>query len=188
MKLYIDSTQQLIIGIVDAQFSWASYKCLEVRKRSQHIHQEIYQALREQNADVHSIEEIIQASGPGSYTGMRLAETISQVFQWQGTKVSNFYHFEIPQMLGLTDKPWFSKAYKGELFVYRPRKTNPSIELIKEKGSSLNENNAYTYHSTNHMIKNNSKTILTKVSQRGVRLNPYYYRNAQKEFPLTKNK
>ena len=184
MKLYLDSSLHLIVGVVGKQFNWISYKCLETKIYSRHIHQEIYQSLREQNFDVEDIEEILQSSGPGSYTGMRLSEGISQVFEWQGIKVSNFYHFEIPQMLGLKEKAWFSKAHKREIFIYRQNEGHHSANLVKEKDCSLNEKNTYTYFSTVQMIKDNPERILRKISERGLRLSPYYYRSAEKEFPL----
>ncbi len=184
MKLYLDSSLHLVIGIVGQKFNWISYKSLETKKYARHIHQEIYLSLKEQNFDVEDIEEILQSSGPGSYTGMRLSEGISQVFEWQGIKVSCFYHFEIPQMLGLKEKPWFSKAYKGELFVCRQCEGRFHADLVREEDCSLNKSNAYTYFSTSQMIKDNPERILQKISKKGDRFSPYYYRNAEKEFPL----
>ena len=192
-KLYLDSTDHIVVGLIDHHFRWKSYNDFPGGRNAQHIHQKIYAILESHGLQMRDIDEIIQSSGPAPYTAMRLAEGISQVCQWQGMRVCNFYHFEVAQILGVKKGVWFSKAYKAEIFLHRWGQEASFTGLIKEKDFSPHGESLYTHFPsfpidkvvlTSKMIEENPENFLSTVSQRGLRHSPYYYRRPEHEFKI----
>ena len=189
--LYLDSSHHLVVAL-RTEGREIDYVETLGGKNSHHIHQSIHRLLEQNNLRALDIGEIIHCAGPGTYTGMRTTEGICQVFEWQKVKVSSFYHFEVPHLLGIREGLWFSRAYKGEVFLYRWGSRGSSCELVGEKDFLVTPPSvAYTYVpsplldgaiETNGIIKENIKKLMAIVSARGDRYRPYYYRSLDKEF------
>ena len=106
MKLFIDTTFGITAGLVDANLEWKQYKYIEGQKGSAVIHSLIDDLLSLEGIEARDIEALIQVSGPGSYTGMRVAQGIADIFEWQKFPVFSFYHFEVPKLLGESKGIW----------------------------------------------------------------------------------
>ncbi len=192
--LYLDTTNELILGILDKKFEWLAYTEIKERKSSELIHSMIEKMLGNCSLEIEELTHLFLASGPGSYTGMRLAEGIAQVLEWRQVKVFGFYHFEVPQILGIDSGRFLAGAYKKEIFQYSWEAQENSWSLIKEQ--KLGSSNCYFNADselwgkelslkTSQMIKNNAPIFFKYIAERGVRGKPFYYRELEQEFTVS---
>ena len=86
MYLFIDTTKDVTVGLVDNNFEWLEYEYFKDAKGSALIHKCIYEQLEKQNKTIDDLVGVLQVAGPGSYTGMRVSEGVSQIFDWQKLK------------------------------------------------------------------------------------------------------
>ena len=136
-SLYLDTTGNLWAGILaeDAQ-TWLAWKTVAAQKTSAVIYPLLHQLLAEQNLKLTEIQHFYYAAGPGSYTGMRLAEGLAQIVRWK-IDVRSFYHFEVPAMLGIKRGWWVCSAFKQEYFGYYWDGEQTKTDLYKT--DALNE-------------------------------------------------
>ena len=215
MYLYLDSTQHIVCGIYDDNTkSWVSYKELHNKKGSKLMHGLTFELLSEQNLKIDDIEGLILASGPGSYTGMRLAEGFAQILEWRNVPVRSFYHFEVPGFHGVKEGLWVASAFKGEYFYYQwPRQEGdpPLSENLMSREAfhtwmkqarekfganakeqifchlkNIFEQEDFIPDSTFELIRTRAGEFFTHILQRGKRLEPFYYRPLEKEFTIPK--
>jgi len=197
--LFVDTSELLTVGLLDEQFQWLEYHELEDKKSSALIHSFIYELLSKHGLKLENIAAYFQVAGPGSYTGMRVSEGISQVLNWQGMKVYSFYHFEVPKLLGEKSGAWISKAFKGEAFIYSWNNEDVDKELVSLE--ALDENldaktsTLFTHFSgnferelayTSKMIKASSSELFPIVVEKNLKREPFYYRALEKEFKTSK--
>tara|TARA_R110002072_G_scaffold1989_5_gene16732 strand:- start:208941 stop:209552 length:612 start_codon:yes stop_codon:yes gene_type:complete len=196
--LFLDTSYFVTIGLIDENFDFINYQLFENRKGSTILHKEIYLMLKENKMKIKDIDALIISSGPGSYTGMRLAEGFAQILEIDKLKVFSFYHFEVPKMIGVTEGWWCSEAFKSEIFVHRWSGEDKEQNLVKEgefeRKVDINSDNIFThtgtllenhFQSTNDLIKKHSKTIFKQVVDRAEHLETYYYRPLEKEFRMS---
>ncbi|MDC1174126.1 hypothetical protein OAT67_01925 [Bacteriovoracaceae bacterium] len=196
--LFLDTSYFVTIGLIDENFDFINYQLFENRKGSTILHKEIYLMLKENKMKIKDIDALIISSGPGSYTGMRLAEGFAQILEIDKLKVFSFYHFEVPKMIGVTEGWWCSEAFKSEIFVHRWNGEDKEQSLVKEgefeRKVDINSDNIFThtgtllenhFQSTNDLIKKHSKTIFKQVVDRAEHLETYYYRPLEKEFRMS---
>ena len=193
--LFLDTSDHLILGVLDKDFSWISYKDTDLKKSSKDVHALIYSELEQAGTDIKNIAALLQVSGPGSYTGMRVSEGIANILHWQKIPVHSFYHFEVPRIIGEYRGLWFANAFKKEIFCYTFEEEN-SINKLYTKEQFLSfankyENKIYSnfrsdlYDNcllTSTMIKENPEKVFSYVVGRNKHLGPYYYRSVQEEF------
>src|SRR5574344_257495 len=81
-SLCLDSTyKDLTVGLkVDDKVDYTSYECFQ--EQSELMIPEIKKLLDKHKVDPKSINEIIVTHGPGSYTGLRIALTIANVYAY----------------------------------------------------------------------------------------------------------
>ncbi len=195
MYLFLDSSTYIQVGILRKDFSWIHHEIIKNKKGSHIIHSLIYSALKEKGFETTDIEGIFLANGPGSYTGIRVAEGLSQILEIEGVPVYSFYHFEVPRFCGLTEYDFFAEAFKGEVFHYKFAEEKSSsliseedflgIDLAQGKGfhlegTILNRKLSSVYE----LFEKKSSDIFSKVFERAEHLPPYYYRTAEKEFKI----
>ena len=89
--LYVDTTDQLTLGLVDQDFLFLNYTEIKTNKSSELIHSSILNSLNNANVDISLITKMFLLSGPGSYTGMRVGEGIAKIFEWQNLEVFSHY-------------------------------------------------------------------------------------------------
>ena len=80
--LLIDTTQKIFIGLLDENHKWIENKAIETAKSSSILHKEVYDLLRKYNTNIQSIKSLFYCSGPGSYTGMRVADGFAKVVEF----------------------------------------------------------------------------------------------------------
>jgi tRNA threonylcarbamoyladenosine biosynthesis protein TsaB len=195
--LFVDSTYELALGVLDEEFNWLSFERVTGQKASQVIQQKAFQLLLRHNLKPEKLLGIITANGPGFYTGLRLAEGFSDVFSFFGVKQFSFYSYEIPLWCGFESGTWFTKAYRGEYFFYRWKSTENSRELIAtidlridksqhfihspasldKLSSELIENPIHTLD----LLQINPKKIFSHVIA-GLKREPFYFRAPEDEF------
>ena len=199
--LFIDTSDHLVLGLLDSDYKWIEFLETNDKKSSASIHAKIYNLLEKNGLKIKDVKALFQIAGPGSYTGMRISEGISQVLEWQKMPIYSFYHFVIPSLLGESKGAWISKAFKGEIFVYEWRdkeiKTSlhaeselPNIQnrLKEELGefwTHYNESFPEIPKSTGELLKLNSDKLFSYVATSQLREKPFYYRSLEKEFTVS---
>ena len=133
IKLFIDTSYDVFIGLLNSQGKWEGHTILKGFKASQILQKEIYQLLQEKNLTVSAIDSVITSSGPGFYTGMRLSEGVADVFKLKGLPHFSYYNFMIPKWYGHKSGLWMTKAYRGEYFFYLWSETKEEKFLLQSK-------------------------------------------------------
>ncbi|MCK6593736.1 MAG: hypothetical protein L6Q33_00930 [Bacteriovoracaceae bacterium] len=199
MNLFIDTTSNLKIGILDKDCHWLHFENLDVKKPSEVIHKSIYDALQDKNLKISDIKKILTCAGPGSYTGMRLSEGIVQVLELNGAKACTFFHFEIPLLQGIQNYIWVATAFKGEYFIYHYDNgvVQKHLKLLNELPHFLlqfsqekkyclvdDPNLGAEFTPTSKLIVENPEKYLPVVLKREHREPAYYYRTVEEEFKI----
>jgi tRNA threonylcarbamoyladenosine biosynthesis protein TsaB len=199
--LFVDTSDHLVLGLLNEDLEWTEFVETTDKKSSASIHSKIYHLLEKHDLKIKDIKGLIQVAGPGSYTGMRISEGISQVLEWQDIPIYSFYHFYIPKILGESKGAWISKAFKSEIFVYEWRgeevKTSLHAEsdLSKIEESKSSELGEFWTHfsesfpeiprSTAQLIKDEPKKLFSHVVESQMREKPFYYRSLENEFTVS---
>lgn len=202
--LYVDTSDHLVVGLLNSKFEWVEFLDLEGAKNSGRIHAAIYEILQKHHLEPKDLNAVIQNSGPGSYTGMRVSEGISQILEWQGIPVCSFFHFEVPELLGISQGKWIAKAFKGEFFISTwdgaQRKTElldlvSALDLAKKEKlychfrKSLEKDFSdliNDFQETGDLIFKQGSSLFSLVLQRNSRLSPYYFRTVDQEFKVSR--
>jgi tRNA threonylcarbamoyladenosine biosynthesis protein TsaB len=202
-SFFIDTSEKLVLGILDDKFQWIDYINTNEKKGSGIIHGILFELLKSNNLKIDDIDNIFLMAGPGSYTGMRLGEGLAQVLEVFNINIYSTYHFDIPKILNINDGLWCSGAFKGEMFVYSWSGEKENYFLIKEDifkiefSEALSNNtkvftNVYTENElfkeceeTSKLIKENSELIFNNLYNNKIRKDLYYYRPLELEFKQT---
>lgn len=195
-SLYLDTTKNLVIGLFGDQLQVLDWKEIETNKTSSIVHSEINTLLENNHLAVNQIGKLIYPAGPGSYTGMRIAEGIAHIFDWNNIMINTFYHFDAPELLGFTKYAWMANAYKKEYFVYKFDEGISEKFLVAKQDwekiyfelmrdgidifglEALNEN----IKTTHLLIKENGAKLLAKIIEKNLRKDLLYFRNIEDEF------
>jgi tRNA threonylcarbamoyladenosine biosynthesis protein TsaB len=198
MKLFLDTTFGITVGLLDDQNEWLDYSFVDGQKGSAVIHKIILDLLEKNNLSIENVKALFQIAGPGSYTGMRVSDGISQIFDWQNITTYAFYHFDVPKLLNINSGIWFANAFKGELFLYKwidetyekyLLKTAEAIEQLLSSDIPIftsfeNDKVDCKYGLTKDLIKQNSKEIFDYVEENNLRKELYYFRTVDEEFSV----
>ena len=130
MDLFVDTTKGLTFGILDNEFNWLDFRHKEEQKVSAQIHFDLFECLERNKIQIEQIQGLFYISGPGSYTGMRVAEGIGDLFELEKKNVYSFYHFDIPLLCGQPEGVWATEAFKKEYFVYEWNDKNKEHRLM----------------------------------------------------------
>lgn len=200
MYLFLDSSLYIQVGVLDEDFNFIHYELVNNKKGSQILHSIIYSILEEQGLKVAQLKGLFLANGPGSYTGIRVAEGIGQILELDNLPIFSFYHFEVPQFCQIESYRYFSQAFKGEVFQYDFNAGRESFDLITEKDFNLLDlSEDHQFHLEGEILgreldrlydlfPQKSSEIFKKVKERGKHLPPYYFRPEDKEFNLPKSR
>lgn len=200
MYLFLDSSLYIQVGLLSEDLTWTHHELIQNKKGSQVLHSIIHSALMKAEIKLDDLKGIFLANGPGSYTGIRVAEGVAQVLEMEGLPVFSFYHFEVPQLCGISNYEFVSEAFKGEIFCYQVKDDQESSFLIKEDEFQKKfDKDKKPYHLNGEILGlsvnklydlygPHSTDIFSKVLERGKHLPPYYYRAEEKEFNLPKGR
>jgi tRNA threonylcarbamoyladenosine biosynthesis protein TsaB len=195
--LFIDSTYELTLGVLDDGFKWLSFEREVGQKASQIIQKKAFELLSKHNLKPENLSGIITVNGPGFYTGLRLAEGFSDVFSFFGVKQYSLYSYEIPLWCGYNEGTWFTKAYRGEYFFYHWKGEENTVELMSAKDLKINEGQHFIHSpasldtlsagllkdpiETFNLLHDSPEKIFPKVLQ-GQKREPFYFRAPEDEF------
>jgi len=195
MELFIDTTFGITVGILDKSYKWLDYKFIEGKKGSAVIHRLIYDLLENNKLKTKDITRLLQVSGPGSYTGMRVSEGIANIFNWQGFEVNSFYHFDVPKLLGVKEGCWITDAFKGESFCFSWNGEDEKSELMKSNDIlipsdipmfTLKNKEDTNFIETQSLIKEKSEELFKRVVELNMKKDLYYFRTIEMEFTKAK--
>lgn len=199
--LFIDSTYDLTIGVLDSGLNWLSFERLRGQKASAVIQNKAHELLQLAGLKPQELDGIITVNGPGFYTGLRLAEGFSDVFKFFGIKQYSFYSHEIPFWCGHQEGVWFTKAYRGEYFFYNWKGSESSqfLKGSKELSESILDKPFFIHSEsslddlssgliknpihTHELLKNYPQSIFKEVIK-GLRREPFYFRAPEDEFKV----
>lgn len=199
--LFIDSTYDLTIGVLDDGLGWLSFERYKGQKASAVIQSKSYELLSSHGLSARSLKGIITVKGPGFYTGLRLAEGFADIFKFFDVSQYSFYSYEIPYWCGIESGIWFTKAYRGEYYLYEWHGEKSSQKLLsaKELPESLPEGKYFIHSSlsldplSSELVKNPVETheLLKKEPQKifqqaikGLNREPFYFRAPEDEFKV----
>lgn len=200
--LFIDSTYDLTLGVLDDGFEWLSFERFSGQKASAIIQTKSYELLHRHGLRTEKLSGVITVKGPGFYTGLRLAEGFSDVFKYFGVRQFSFYSYEIPNWCGFHSGVWFTKAYRGEYFFYRWNQEEAFQELVSSKNleKELIEDKYFIHSSvslddissalikdpteTHILLQKHSKLIFKQVIDFDLQRDPFYFRAPEDEFKV----
>lgn len=114
--LYLDTTYDVSIGILNESLEWVDFNKVEGQKASRTLQFETHRLLEKHQLELRGMKGVFTVAGPGFYTGLRLSEGFADVLKFFGLPHYSFYSFEIPLLLGIPQGTWVTKAYRGEYF------------------------------------------------------------------------
>ena len=191
-SIYIDSSAGLVVGLLNHDFTWLEYSELNNKKPSEIIHFEILNLLKKHKLSLKDTCCFL-ASGPGSYTGMRLSEGLGQIFELSQIPVYSFYHFDVPKLIGVEKGEWVTTAFKGQYFkhCWSPESNENYLinketfvfeEVIGKYCLDSDDTLLKNFHSTKRLIKDNSEKLFASIFNKKLRVPPYYFRTLEEEF------
>jgi tRNA threonylcarbamoyladenosine biosynthesis protein TsaB len=199
--LFIDSTYDLYLGVLDDRLNWLSFDKHVGQKASAIIQVKAHEELKRHKLNPRELKGIITVNGPGFYTGLRLAEGFSDVFSFFGIKQYSFYSYEIPLWCGYESGRWFTKAYRGEYFFYKWNSEVSSQKLVAAKDipSEIGDEKFFIHSSSSldaisevlikdpvetiKLLKEKPQTVFKNVLT-GLRREPFYFRAPEDEFKV----
>ena len=161
--------------------------------------------LTNENLKAKDLQSLLTITGPGSYTGVRIAEGIARIFHWQKIPVFSCRHFDIPQLLGIKKGAFLAPAFKKEIFIYSwnensmDKKNLPERELSHVVESLTKDNYPLFTSFENSLFSNLKKTLTSnlmhenitelfyQMKEKKIRNPLYYYRHIEQEFIPSKH-
>lgn len=188
--LFLDTTVKADIGLIQDN-NFITLLRGEDSKSSHKFHYRIYQLLKNNNLDLNQLDAIFQMAGPGSYTGMRLAQGFSGIVELNDIPTYSLYHFEIPQLCGVEEYTFVSNAFKGEYFVYSFKDGKGIKNLIKHSEFDCSNQRIFSnedmedlsVENTLVMIEENTSIIKETINKK-IKRELYYYRPIDEEFKV----
>ncbi len=203
-SLFIDTSHHLNLGLLDDRYEWIEYFEKQETKNSSLLHGKIFEICSNAKVSVKDIKNIFLNLGPGSYTGIRIAEGIGQIFNIAAINSFSFYHFDIPLALHVEKGIWLSKAFKGEYFVFQwdEKKKESCLKSENEirnllKDAVKTEFQIFTncvesidvldcpIVETSRLTKDFSYKIFSSFEKGRILRSPYYYRSLEEEFTVS---
>lgn len=202
-SLFVDSTYDLCLGVLDDGLTWLTFERQIGQKASAVIQGSAHEMLSKLKLEASDLSAIISVNGPGFYTGLRLAEGFADVFQFFGVPQYSFYSYDIPKWCGVKSGLWFTKAYRGEYFCYHWDESGSRHELLsgKEIASVLSQYESVFIHSdvsldelsrgliknsisTVELLQKNPQVIFKQVLDQKLKKEAFYFRAPEDEFKV----
>ncbi|MGE3608967.1 MAG: hypothetical protein AB7I27_05225 [Bacteriovoracaceae bacterium] len=201
--LFIDSTYDITIGLLNETSGWLDFKRFFGQKASAIIQKETYQLLLENNIQIKDLKGVVTVAGPGFYTGLRLSEGFADVFGFMNIPHYSFYSYDVPFWCGVSQGIWVTKAYRGEYFIYEWNHSEGEQKLLsaKEIHSYLEQTKNHYIHSetsldellkalssspsTLDLLKLNPLVIYKEVLKNKIKKETFYFRAPEDEFRVS---
>lgn len=145
--LFVDSTYDLTLGLLNDDFSWAKYVHFPNQKASEILQLEVLKMCGEFGIEVPDLSSVMHISGPGFYTGLRLSEGFVDVLKFSGMRSFSFYTYDLLPLLGIKNGLWVTKAYRGEYFVHKIASNENLLVTNNELKNVVGDNSQIYIHS-----------------------------------------
>ena len=205
-SLFIDTTYDITLGILDDDLGWINFETFYGQKVSNILQKETHRLLDANSLKILDLDSVISIAGPGFYTGLRLSEGFADVLIFSGIKHFSFLSYTIPHLAGIENGIWMTKAYRGEYFFHLWNKEVSQNHLIAAKElegflSNVDKTSFYI-HSENaiddlsrgligerkttlELLKDNSKNIFSKIINAQIKNESFYFRAPEDEFKVS---
>lgn len=205
-SLFIDSTYDITLGILDDELGWIKFQRFYNQKASAIIQKETHQLLQEAKLSMKDLRQVITIAGPGFYTGLRLSEGFADVMTFVGASHFNFMSYSIPSLTGVAEGTWMTKAYRGEYFFHHWKGHQSENKLIASKEledylSHVDKSSFYIHSesaiddfsrafisqwkTTSELLETQPKNIFTKILSNPQKMDSYYFRAPEDEFKVS---
>lgn len=205
-SLFIDSTYDVTLGILDDSQGWIQFEKFANQKASAIIQTETHNLLKKAGLKVSAIDSVITVAGPGFYTGLRLSEGFADVFIFNGKKHYSFMSYEIPKITGVKAGVWMTKAYRGEYFFHLWDEAGSKNEIVSSKELEAFMKNVDKSHFYIHsdsaidelsrsmisdplktvdLLKTHSSEIFSYIIKNSLKVDSYYFRAPEDEFKVS---
>lgn len=204
--LFIDSTYDITLGILDDNLGWIKFDRFYGQKASAIIQSETYNLLSSAGIKLTDLKSVITIAGPGFYTGLRLSEGFADVLIFLGIKHYSFLSYDIPVLTGVTSGAWLTKAYRGEYFFHFWDGKVARNELVAAKDlenflGTVDKSNFYIHSdtaiddfsrnmlgkclNTHDLLKQKSQMIFSTVLKSETKVDSFYFRAPEDEFKVS---
>ncbi len=201
--LYIDSTYDISIGILDEKLGWKYLNTFSGHKASSVLQKETHNILDQLEIKITDLKAVVTVAGPGFYTGLRLSEGFADVLSFNGLKHFSFYSHTIPWLLDHEQGVWLTKAYRGEYYFYHWDSQSSKSELVplkdlatyleNLKGKKLFihsdvaidehiKKSGFVFISTKDLLGQTPDFIFNKVLMSSSKAESFYFRAPEDEF------
>lgn len=205
-SLFIDSTYDITLGILDNNLGWMKFDKFIGQKASAIIQTETHNMLKPLGLKLSDLESIITIAGPGFYTGLRLSEGFADVLIFSGLKHYSFLSSNIPLLAGIDSGTWMTKAYRGEYFFHSWKGKDARNELVPSKDlekflatvdmssfyihsdsaiDDFSRNMLGDFSATCDLIKKNPQPIFSQVLLANMKIDSFYFRAPEDEFKVS---
>lgn len=196
--LFLDTAYNQVVGLLNEDAHWLGRQTSQGQKSSANLHLQLYQLCQQHQVKPADINRVVYVSGPGFYTGLRVAYGIAETMRLNNVDSLGIYAHEVPMLLGERDYAWVTKAYRGEVFVHTCTAGVGGSSLVPEKDFSVSSLGSKVYiHSvaaldeklealkssptTEELIQNNIAKLIPLWRESGTK--PlYYFRAPEDEF------
>lgn len=202
--LFIDSTYDITLGLLNKQLGWSEFKRFSGQKASVILQTEVFNLLQSTKTKPENLEGIVTIAGPGFYTGLRLSEGFADVLKFFQKPLYSFYTYEIPAWCGVKEGVWMTKAYRGEYFFHHWNEKESKNVLItsKELANYVAELGEVFIHSppaldqlsldllkktvsTHDLLQSRSQDIFAEVLKENLKRESFYFRAPEDEFKVS---
>jgi tRNA threonylcarbamoyladenosine biosynthesis protein TsaB len=205
-SLFIDSTYDITLGILEENLGWIKFEKFLGHKASAIIQTETHNLLNSVGLKITNLTSIISIAGPGFYTGLRLSEGFADVLIFSGIKHNSFLTYDIPVLSGVQKGVWMTKAYRGEYFFHFWDGSNSRNELVASKDlenflETVDKSSFYIHSdsaiddfsrnllgqcfTTSDLLKNKPQIIFSTILKSQSKVDSFYFRAPEDEFKVS---
>ncbi len=205
-SLFIDSTYDITLGILDEGLGWIKFEKFYGQKVSNIIQQQTHVLLQQSGLRLSQMDSIITVAGPGFYTGLRLSEGFADVMTFSDIKHHSFLSYSVPQRAHVESGTWMTKAYRGEYFFHTWSSTGSKNELISSKDleaylANKDMKNFYIHSessiddlsrkflkswlTTHDILQEKPKLIFDSIVKSKTKTDSFYFRAPEDEFRVS---
>ena len=205
-SLFLDTTYDVSLGILDENLGWLKFETFSGQKVSSVIQKQAYLMLSDVGLKSHDLNSIISVAGPGFYTGLRLSEGFADVFKFAGIKHYSFLSYDIPKLTNVASGVWMTKAYRGEYFFHIWDLSGSKNELVSTKGledflSRIDISSLYIHSeaaiddfsrslltdwiSTQKLLRTHTQVLFSSILNSSLNHDSFYFRAPEDEFKLS---
>lgn len=147
-SLFIDTSYDQVLGLLDPEKSWIDSKTFEGQKLTGFIHRDLNEIFSKNKLNPLDVKSVYYCAGPGFYTGLRVAYGIADIFRLHAIPILSFYSYLIPKYVGYVNYTWITKAYRGEVFVYDSSTQKKDLMLEADFYNSVIKGDVFTHAPT----------------------------------------